>query len=102
MVLPPRAAWARLQDMQQVVLHQPVIAHAVRCLPLCDQLELTLELLQQDNWPEFAEPELLPPNVVRFRPTCTTLRMLFVKRPRSPWTSPALSRQSDRHACLSD
>ena len=32
-----------------------------------DQLDLTLELLQQDDWPEFDEPEDLPPNVIRFR-----------------------------------
>ena len=67
-MLPPHAAWARLRDMQQVVVHEPAIAHAVRCLPLYDQLELTLELLHQDDWPDFTEPEPLPPNVVRFRP----------------------------------
>jgi hypothetical protein len=54
--------------MQQVVAQQPAIAHAVRGLPLYDQLELTVALLQQDYWPEFAEPEPLPPTVVRFRP----------------------------------
>jgi hypothetical protein len=54
-LLPPRAAWARLKDMQRVVAEQPTIAHAVRCLRLADQLELTLELLRQDKWPEFAE-----------------------------------------------
>ena len=67
-LLPPHAAWARLRDMQQVVVEQPTVAHAVRCLPLYDVLELTLELLQQDDWPEFREPEPLPPNVIRFRP----------------------------------
>jgi hypothetical protein len=54
--------------MQHVVVHEPAIAHAVRCLPLYDQLELTLQLLQQDDWPQFDDLELLPPNVVRFRP----------------------------------
>jgi hypothetical protein len=54
--------------MQQVIFDQPAIAYAVRCLPLYDQLELTLELLQQEGWPEFAEPEPLPPNVIRFCP----------------------------------
>ena len=54
--------------MQQVVARQPQIAYAVRCLPLYDQLELTLELLRQTDWPEFDDPEPLPPNVVRFRP----------------------------------
>ncbi len=32
------------------------------------QLELTLELLRQEDWPDFGEPEVLPPNVIRFRP----------------------------------
>jgi hypothetical protein len=54
--------------MRQVVVHQPAVAYAMRCLPLYDQLELTLELLHQEYWPEFVEPEPLPPNVVRFRP----------------------------------
>jgi hypothetical protein len=54
--------------MRQVVVYQPAVAYAVSCLPLYDQLELTLELLQQDNWPDFAEPAPLPPNIVRFRP----------------------------------
>jgi hypothetical protein len=54
--------------MQQVVVDQPAIAQAVYCLPLYDVLELTLELLRQEAWPEFVEPEPLPPNVVRFRP----------------------------------
>jgi hypothetical protein len=54
--------------MRQVLSDQPAIAYAVWCLPLYDQLELTLALLQQDGWPEFAEPDPLPPNVIRFRP----------------------------------
>ena len=66
--LPPRRAWRRLRDMQDVVAHQPAIAHAVHCLPLYDQLELTLDLLKQDDWPDFEMPEPLPPNVVCFRP----------------------------------
>ena len=53
--------------MHDVVVRQPAIAHAVHCLPLYDQLELTLELLNQDGWPGRETPELLPPNVVRFR-----------------------------------
>jgi hypothetical protein len=53
--------------MQLVVVEQPAIAHAVQCLPLYDVLELILELLRQETWPEFAEPERLPPNVIRFR-----------------------------------
>src|SRR5262249_19898040 len=86
-VLPPYAAWARLRDMRHVVEHQPAIAHAVRCLRLHDQLELTLELLRLHDqleltlellrlhdWPDVAEPEPLPPNVVRFRP-CARLTL---------------------------
>jgi hypothetical protein len=61
-------AWERLKDMQQVVADQPAVARAVRSLPLYDVLELTLELLGQHDWPEFAQPEPLPPNVIRFRP----------------------------------
>jgi hypothetical protein len=54
--------------MQDVVEHQPVIAYAVQCLTLFDQLELTVELLKQVDWPDFDTPEQLPPNVIRFRP----------------------------------
>jgi hypothetical protein len=50
--------------MQQVMCTQPEVAHAVRCLSLVDQLELTLELLNE--WQE-SEPEL-PSNVIPFRP----------------------------------
>jgi len=54
--------------MQRVVVHEPAIAYAVHFLPLYDQLELTLQLLQQDGWPQFDDLEPLPPNVTRFRP----------------------------------
>jgi len=67
-VLPSGEAWQRLRDMQRVVVCEPAIASAVHCLPLYDLLELTLELLQQEDWPQLDDPELLPPNVVRFRP----------------------------------
>jgi hypothetical protein len=60
-------AWQRLRDIRQVVDRQPLIAHAVRCLPLSDQLELTLELLFQNDWPDFDQPDELPPNVIPFR-----------------------------------
>jgi hypothetical protein len=53
--------------MRSVLADQPLIAHAVRCLPLCDVLELQLELLRQADWPNFEQPEPLPPNVIRFR-----------------------------------
>ena len=59
-MLPPCGAWQRLRDIQEVVARQPAIAHAVQCLPLCDQLELTLELLKQNGWPELETPEPLP------------------------------------------
>ena len=64
----PPDAWRRLRDMQSVLADQPLIAHAVRCLSLCDVLELQLELLRQTDWPDFEHPEPLPPNVIRFRP----------------------------------
>jgi hypothetical protein len=67
-VMSPTDAWRRLRDMQYVLADQPLIAHAVRCLPLCDVLELQLQLLQQPAWPEFDNPQPLPPNVTRFRP----------------------------------
>ena len=67
-LLPPDRAWRRLRDVQDVVKHQSAVAHAVHCLTLFDQLELTLELLKQVDWPDFDAPEPLPPNVVRFRP----------------------------------
>jgi hypothetical protein len=64
----PLDAWRRLKDMQCVLADQPLIAHAVRCLPLCDVLEIELELLRQADWPDFEQPGRLPPNVIRFRP----------------------------------
>jgi hypothetical protein len=54
--------------MQRVLVMQPLIAHAVCCLPLCDVLELQLELLRRPELPEFDDDELLPPNVIRFHP----------------------------------
>jgi hypothetical protein len=41
--------------MQQVVVDQPVIAHAVYRLPLYDQLELMLELLGQFQSPSSSQ-----------------------------------------------
>jgi hypothetical protein len=38
---------------------------------LAEQLELTLELLRQDQWPDLADAEPLPPNVVQFRPSAS-------------------------------
>ena len=51
----------------EYVLTETNVAYAVRCLSLLDQLELTLELL--NDWRE-PEPEL-PSNVIRFRPRCS-------------------------------
>jgi hypothetical protein len=47
-----------------VVWSRPEIAYAVSCLPLLDQLELTVEL-QTDGNTRVAE---LPRNVIPFRP----------------------------------
>jgi hypothetical protein len=49
-VVTPPDAWQRLRDMQRVLAEQPLIAQAVRCLPLCEFLELQLELLRQPDW----------------------------------------------------
>jgi hypothetical protein len=50
-VISADAAWRRMGWMRQVVRHQPAVAHAVSCLSLYDQLELTLDVLTSD-WPE--------------------------------------------------
>jgi hypothetical protein len=56
--------WELLSHMRRVMCARPDVAYAVRCLPLIDQLELTLELLNE--W-QGTEPEL-PSNVIPFRP----------------------------------
>ena len=56
MVLTPIDAWHRIRDIHHVLADQPAVAHAVRCLPLGDLLELQLELLRQPEWPEFEGP----------------------------------------------
>jgi hypothetical protein len=49
--------------MHRVMRRRPEVAHAVGCLTLLDQLELTLELLN-----EWREPEAeFPSNVIPFR-----------------------------------
>ena len=63
-----RREYTAASDMQSVLADQPLIGHAVRCLSLCDVLELQLELLRQTDRPDFEHPEPLPPNVIRFRP----------------------------------
>jgi hypothetical protein len=60
--------------MNNVVVHQPAIAYAVHCLTLFDQLELTLQLLEQDDWPDFHSPEPLALNVVPFSPVPSVAR----------------------------
>ena len=72
--IPPRQAWHRLACMQQMVAHEPALARVVSWMPLYDQLDLTLELLNKvGNTYLDQEPcERLPPNVIRFR----------VRRPR--------------------
>jgi hypothetical protein len=57
------AGWELLAHMRRVMCAWPDVAYAVRCLPLIDQLELTLEFLNE--WQE-PEPEL-PSNVIPFR-----------------------------------
>jgi len=61
---PAPAGWELLAHMRRVMCARADVAYAVRCLSLLDQLELTLELLNE--WQE-SEPEL-PSNVIPFRP----------------------------------
>jgi hypothetical protein len=49
--------------MRRVMCTQPEVAYAVRCMSLLDQLELTLDLLNE--WRE-TQPEL-PSHVIPFR-----------------------------------
>ena len=72
--IPPRQVWHRLARMQQMVARQPALAWAVSCMPLYDQLDLTLELLHKvgNTYLDEEPNEPLPSNVIRFR----------VRRPR--------------------
>ena len=63
-----RGAWELLAHVQRVTWTQPEVAYAVRCLSLLDQLELTLQLLNECQEPG---PEL-PSNVIPFRPRRVT------------------------------
>jgi len=67
--IPPRHAWHRLARMQQMVAHEPALAWAVSWMPLYDQLDLTLELLQTDGstYLDDDPSEPSPSNVIRFR-----------------------------------
>jgi hypothetical protein len=58
-------AWWRLGRLRAVILEQPRLARAFGRLSMYEQLELTLDLLQE---PEYEEGDVLPGNVVRFRP----------------------------------
>ena len=55
--------------MQRMVSHDPALAWAVSFMHLCDQLDLTLELLDQvgNTYLDDEPGEPLPPNVIRFR-----------------------------------
>ena len=68
-MIPPHRAWLRLARMQQMVAQQPALAWAVSCMPLYDQLDLTLELLQTDGSTYLDEDpsESSPSNVIRLR-----------------------------------
>ena len=73
-VIPSHRAWRRVSRMQHMVAQEPALTWAVSCMPLYDQLDLTLELLHTDvNTYLDEEPdEPMPLNVIRFR----------VRRPR--------------------
>ena len=68
-MIPPHRAWRRVSRMHHMVAQEPALAWVVSCMPLYDQLDLTLELLHMggntylDEDP--AEPR--PSNVIRFR-----------------------------------
>jgi hypothetical protein len=51
--------------MQAVVAHRPAIARPIRWRQLYDQLELSLQLLRQEDWPdlEFDQSDQLPPKL---------------------------------------
>ena len=68
-VIPPHRAWRRLTRMQQMVAHEPTLAWAVSWMPLYDQLDLSIELLQTDGSTYLDEDpsESSPSNVIRFR-----------------------------------
>jgi hypothetical protein len=54
--------------VQDVVRTRPEIASAVRRLSLRDQLELTLELLEDEGDGDGEQDREPPPNVIPFRP----------------------------------
>ena len=60
--------------MQHMVAQEPALAWVVSCMPLYDQLDLTLELLLKvgNTYLDEEPGEPLPSNVTRFR----------VRRPR--------------------
>ncbi len=68
-MIPPHRAWHRVSRMQHMVAQEPALAWVVSCMPLYDQLDLTLELLHMDGNTYLDEDpaEPWPPNVIRFR-----------------------------------
>ena len=73
-MIPPHRAWRRVARMQHMVAQEPALAWVVSCMPLYDQLDLTLELLLKvgNTYLDEEPGEPLPSNVIRFR----------VRRPR--------------------
>ena len=73
-MIPPHRAWRRVSRMQHMVAQEPALAWVVSCMPLYDQLDLTLELLLKvgNTYLDEEPGEPLPSNVIRFR----------VRRPR--------------------
>ena len=68
-VIPPHRAWRRVSRMHHMVAQEPALAWVVSCMPLYDQLDLTLELLQTGGSTYLDEDpsESSPSNVIRFR-----------------------------------
>ena len=68
-MIPAHRAWRRVSRMQHMVAQEPALAWVVTYMPLYDQLDLTLELLQIDGSTYLDEDpsEPSPSNVIRFR-----------------------------------
>ena len=73
-MIPPHRAWRRVSRMHYMVAQEPALAWVVSCMPLYDQLDLTLELLLKvgNTYLDEKPGEPLLSNVIRFR----------VRRPR--------------------
>jgi hypothetical protein len=68
-VIPPHRAWRRVSRMHHMVAQEPALAWVVRSMPLYDQLDLTLKLLQiaGSTYLDEDPSEPSPSNVIRFR-----------------------------------